>query len=167
MSNPTTITAEPGLPFVDVVREFDAPVSALYRAHTDPDLFARWTGPRGLTMEIHEFDASTGGRWQYVSTDPAGTAYGFRGVFHTVEPNTSIVQTFEYDGTPGEVSLGIARFEDLGNGRCRVMSRSVFPSVESRDGMVASGMEYGVREGYERLDELVTESDGAAVRAAG
>jgi uncharacterized protein YndB with AHSA1/START domain len=162
MSNPTTITAEPGLPFVEIVREFDAPVSALFRAHTDPDLFAKWTGPRGLTMEIQEFEAAVGGTWRYVSTDPAGTRYGFRGVFHTVDADSTIIQTFEYDGTPGEVSLGVAHFEDLGNGRCRITARSIFPSVESRDGMVESGMEYGVREGYERLDELVAQSDHAS-----
>lgn len=62
MTNPTTITAEPGLPFVDIVREFDAPVGAVFRAHTDPELFSRWTGPRDLTMKIMEFDATTGGR---------------------------------------------------------------------------------------------------------
>ena len=62
MTYPTAITAEPGLPFVDVVREFDAPAAAVFRAHTDPDLFARWTGPRNNPITIVEFDATAGER---------------------------------------------------------------------------------------------------------
>jgi uncharacterized protein YndB with AHSA1/START domain len=155
MTNPTQITAEPGRPFVDIVREFDAPVDAVFRAHTDPDLFARWTGPAQLTMEILAFDAVTGGQWQYVSRDPAGGRYGFRGVFHTVETDALIIQTFEYDGAPGEVSLGVARFEATDRGT-RITTRSVFPSIEARDGMIASGMEHGATESYTRLDEVLT-----------
>lgn len=155
MTNPTTITAAPGVPFVDIEREFDAPVSAVFAAYVDPELFARWTGPRNLTMEVQEFDAVNGGRWQYVSRDPAGGSYGFRGVFHTVEADALIIQTFEFDGAPHQVSLQIARFEDLGDGRARVTAHAVFPSLETRDGMVESGMEYGVQEGYARLDELL------------
>ncbi len=154
MTNPTTITAAPGLPFVDIVREFDAPVAAVFRAHTDPELFARWNGPRSVTMEIIEFDATTGGRWQYVGRGAGGEAYGFRGVFHTVEPNTRIIQTFEFDGAPGFVSLGTLTLEEV-DGRTRLSIHEVYPSVEARDAAVASGMEYGVKEGYERLDELL------------
>lgn len=154
MTNPTQITAEPGRPFVDIVREFDAPVEDVFRAHTDPDLFARWTGPRQLSMEILAFDAVTGGQWRYVNRDGAGTAYGFRGVFHTVEADSLIIQTFEFDGAPGQVSLGIARFEATDRGT-RITTHTVFPSLEARDGMVAGGMEYGATEGYARLEELL------------
>lgn len=154
MTKPTTITATPGLPFVDIIREFDAPVAAVFRAHTDPDLFARWTGPRNQAMDIIEFDATTGGRWQYVSRGEGGETYGFRGVFHTVEPNTLIIQTFEFDGAPGVVGIGSMTFEEV-DGRTRISGHEVYPSVEARDMAVASGMEYGVNEGYERLDELL------------
>jgi uncharacterized protein YndB with AHSA1/START domain len=156
MTNPTQITAEPGQPFVDIVREFDAPVDAVFRAHIDPDLFARWTGPRRLSMEVLDFDAVKGGQWRYVSRDPAGASYGFRGVFHTVETDSLIIQTFEFDGTPGQVSLGVARFEATDRGT-RITTHTVFPSLEARDGMVASGMEYGATEGYARLDELLAD----------
>ena len=74
MTHPTTITAEPGLPFVDIVREFDAPAAAVFRAHTDPALFAQWAGPRQYTTDIIEFDATVGGRWQYVSRGQGGEA---------------------------------------------------------------------------------------------
>jgi uncharacterized protein YndB with AHSA1/START domain len=154
MTNPTEITAEPGTPFVDIVREFDAPVVAVFRAHTDAEQFALWTGPRRLTMEVLEFDARSGGTWHYISHDPKGGDFEFRGIFHTVVPNEQIIGTFEYAGEPGQVSLGFSTFEDLG-GRTRLTARSVFPSVEARDGMVAAGMSYGVNEGYEKLDELV------------
>jgi uncharacterized protein YndB with AHSA1/START domain len=154
MTHPTTITAEPGLPFVDIVREFDAPAEAVFRAHTDPELVAQWTGPRNYTTEIIEYEATTGGRWQYVSRGKGDESYGFRGVFHTVEPNTRIIQTFEFDGAPGFVSLGTLTFEEV-DGRTRIVIHEVYPSVEARDAAVASGMEYGVKEGYERLDELL------------
>jgi uncharacterized protein YndB with AHSA1/START domain len=154
MTKPTTITAAPGLPFLDTVREFDAPIEAVFRAHTDPDLVVQWTGPRSVTMEIVEFDATTGGRWQYVHRDQDGGAYGFRGVFHTVEPNTLIIQTFEFDGAPGQVALSALTFAEV-DGRTRLSAHDVYPSVEARDAVLASGMEYGVKEGYERLDEIL------------
>ncbi|HEY0373516.1 MAG TPA: SRPBCC family protein [Amnibacterium sp.] len=159
MTNPTQISVEPGRPFVDIVREFDAPVDAVFRAHTDPDLFARWTGPGQLTMEVLAFDAVTGGQWRYVSRDPAGGSYGFRGVFHTVETDALIIQTFEFDGAPGQVSMSVARFEATDRGT-RISTHTVFPTIEARDGMVATGMEYGATESYTRLDDVL-----AAVRA--
>ena len=154
MTNPTTITAEPGLPFVDIVREFDAPAAAVFRAHTDPALFAQWAGPRQYTTDIIEYEATAGGRWQYVSRGKGGEAYGFRGVFHTVEPNTRIIQTFEFDGAPGQVSLGTLTLEEV-DGRTHLAIHEVYPSVEARDAAVASGMESGIVEGYARLDELL------------
>ncbi|MGO4689412.1 SRPBCC family protein [Glaciibacter sp. 2TAF33] len=152
--NPVTLTAQPGVPFVDIVREFDAPVADVFRAYTDPDLVSQWLGPRDLKMELHEYDARTGGAYSYTHRDAEGNGFGFRGVFHTVDPERSIVQTFEFDGYPGHISLDAANFEDLG-GRTRVSSRSVYQSVEDRDGIVAMGMGDGLTEGYERLDELL------------
>lgn len=155
MTNPVTITALPGTPYIDMVREFDAPVADVFRAHTDPELVSQWLGPRRLKMELIEYDARTGGTWSYIHRDADGTGYGFRGVFHTVTED-EMLQTFEFDGYPGHVSLERARFEDLGGGRTRLSVHSVYQSVEDRDGMVASGMEGGVTEGYERLDELLS-----------
>jgi uncharacterized protein YndB with AHSA1/START domain len=154
MTNPTQITAAPGLPFVDIVREFEYPIDAVFRAHIDQDLFSQWTGPAQLTMEVVQFDAVTGGSWNYISRDPAGGEYRFRGVFHTVENNALIIQTFEFGGAPGQVSTSTASFEDLG-GRTRITTHTVFPNLESRDGMVATGMEFGINEGYTRLDQIL------------
>jgi uncharacterized protein YndB with AHSA1/START domain len=155
-----TVTAPEGLPFVDIEREFDAPVSAVFRAYTDRELFSRWIGPRGYETTVVEWQAADGGRWSYVSRDDSGGDYAFRGSFHTVRQNELIVQTFEYGGWPDVVSIETMRFEDLG-GRTRIAAHSVFPTVEARDAMVTSGMERGVREGFEQLDELLA---GAAVR---
>jgi uncharacterized protein YndB with AHSA1/START domain len=149
-----SVTAPEGLPFIDWTREFDAPVAAVFRAHTDPELVRRWLGPRGYEMTIGEWAATDGGRWSYVHTD-GSEDYAFRGTFHTVREHEVIVQTFEFLGVPDVVSVESVRFEDLGDGRTRLVGHSVYPSVEARDGMVSSGMERGMREGYERLDDLL------------
>lgn len=155
MTNPTTITAQPGLPFVDLVREFDAPAAAVFRAHTDPQLFAQWMGPRTMKMDDVELDATAGGRWKYNFRGGEGAPQmSFFGVFHTVEPNALIIQTFEFSLAPGQVGIGTLAFEEV-NGRTRLSSHEVYPSVEARDMAVASGMESGIVEGYERLDELL------------
>lgn len=153
-TNSLVVTAKPGVPFVRTVREFDAPVADVFRAYIDPGLVVQWLGPRNLTMEIGSWDARTGGSWDFTHVDPDGNRYGFRGVFHDVSENAGIVQTFEYDGFPGHVSLERLEFIDLG-GRTRLVDHTAFQSQEDRDGMVASGMERGVREGYERLEELL------------
>ncbi|MGC5165990.1 SRPBCC family protein [Luteimicrobium sp. DT211] len=152
--NPTTVTAEPGTPFIDIVREFDAPLELVFRAHTDGDLVAQWLGPRAYEIVLDHYDARSGGSWAYAHRDPQGAEYGFRGTFHTVSPEL-VVQTFEFDGYPGHVALESARFEALDGGRTRVSTRAVYQSVEDRDGMVASGMEGGLTEGYQRLDDLL------------
>lgn len=151
----TQVTADPNLPTIEIVRAFDAPVKAVFRAHTDPELVQQWLGPRQLTMRIDRYDARTGGSYRYTHTDTDGTVHGFFGAFHEVRPDERIVQTFTYEGWPDGVSLEIATFEDL-DGRTRLRIVSILDSIASRDAMIASGMESGVNEGYERLDELLT-----------
>jgi uncharacterized protein YndB with AHSA1/START domain len=154
-TNPVTITVPDDVPFIEIVREFDAPVEAVYRAYSDPELVKQWLGPRGYHMTVESYDLRTGGNYRYVHTDPAGDQFAFRGVFHVVRPDEFIIQTFEFEGVPDVVSIETLRFEDLGEGRTRLTGHSTYPSQEARDGMVASGMEKGVVEGYERLDELL------------
>jgi uncharacterized protein YndB with AHSA1/START domain len=161
MTHPTTITAEPGLPFVDIVREFDAPPSAVYRAHTDAHLFAQWNGSREAPMQGVEIDATTGGRWRYSFTGDGGTQYAFHGVFHTAEANARLIQTFEFNVAPGQVGVSSTTFEDL-DGRTRLVVHEVYPSLEARDAAMASGMVYGIEEGYEHLDELLGSHHPAA-----
>lgn len=154
MTNSLTLTAEPGQPFVDSVREFDAPLDSLFRAHRDPELVAQWLGPDGFGLEIDHYDYRSGGSFRYANTD-GEDRYVFSGVFHTVRDSELVIQTFEFEGFPDVVSLETIGFESLANGRSRIVSRVVFPSVEARDGMVESGMEQGLSEGYARLDGLL------------
>jgi uncharacterized protein YndB with AHSA1/START domain len=154
MSNPVNITAPEGVPFIEIEREFDAPVEAVFRAHADPELLKRWLGPRGLEMEVVEFDFSTGGRYRYIHRGADGE-FAFRGVFHVVRENEFVIQTFEFEAWPDVVSLESMTFERLDGNRTRLKGHSVYPSVEGRDGMVESGMEGGMVEGYQKLDEVL------------
>jgi len=150
----TRIIAEPGVPQIVTIREFDAPRDLIFRAHTDPELLVKWLGPRRLTMTVDQFDVRHGGMWRYIHRDVDGSEFGFHGVFHGTPSPDGIVQTFEFEGFPGHVSLDSLSFEDIG-GRTRLRAVSVFQSVEDRDAAIRSGMEGGLNDGYERLDELV------------
>jgi uncharacterized protein YndB with AHSA1/START domain len=154
----TQVIADPALPTIEIIREFDAPPERVFRAHTDPELVVQWLGPRGLEMRVDRYDARTGGSYRYTHKDADGNEYAFFGAFHEVRPNERIVQTFTFEGYPDGVSLETATFEDLGDGRTRLVAKSVGYTIEERDAMLASGMETGVREGYERLDELLAAS---------
>lgn len=154
MSNQLTLTAPDGVPFVEFERIFDAPVAAVFEAHRDPDLLKQWMGPHGYEMVIEEYDFRPGGSYRYLHRNPEGEEYAFRGVFHAVRENEMAIQTFEFEGFPDVVSLEHLNLEDLGDGRTRLRARSVFPSMEARDGMVESGMEQGMAEGYDRLEQL-------------
>ena len=150
----TEITADPHVPLVSIVREFDAPPVKVFRAHADPQLLAKWLGPRDLEMTVDEYDCRTGGAYHYTHRR-GDEEYGFRGCFHDVRPSELIVQTFTFEGWPDAVALEKIVFEDLGNGRTRLVATSLCDSFEDRDAFIASGMETGVREGYEQLDELL------------
>ena len=150
----TQITADPDVPLVRITREFDAPPEKVFRAHTDPDLLVQWLGPRETKMRIDHYDCRTGGSYRYVHVSD-GEEYGFRGCFHEVRPAELIIQTFTFEGQPDGVSLERLVLEDLGDGRTRLTATSLVDSFEGRDAFLASGMEVGVREGYERLDEVL------------
>jgi uncharacterized protein YndB with AHSA1/START domain len=153
-TNETEIHVDAEVPIVRITREFDAPSANVFRAHADPELFARWVGPRGTETRIDHHDCRTGGSYRYVMTGD-GEEYGFRGCFHEVRPEELIVQTFTFEGAPDGVALEKLVFEDLGQGRSRLTTTSLVDSFEARDAFVASGMEEGVRDGYEMLDELL------------
>jgi uncharacterized protein YndB with AHSA1/START domain len=149
------IEADPLVPLIHLRRDFRATPAQLLRAHTDPDLFARWVGPHGMDTRIPEWGARRGGAWRYVASRD-GEDYGFRGTFHEVRPGR-IVQTFTWEGMPDDVSLETLDFIDLGDGTTRLHARSLCDSFEGRDAWLASGMESGVNDGYAKLDVLVAE----------
>jgi uncharacterized protein YndB with AHSA1/START domain len=153
----TEIIADPKLPTITIVREFDAPPEKVFRAHVDPELFAQWCGPRSTEMRIEQWDARTGGSWRYAAWREGEEIARFFGSFHEVRSPERIVQTFTYEGAPDGVSLETMTLEELPGGRTRVTGVSVVDSMEVRDLVLSSGMEVGVIEGYAKLDELLAE----------
>ncbi len=154
--NKTNIVVEPNKQELFITREFDAPRELVFKAHTDAKLYVQWLGPHGYEMILEEFEPVSGGKYRYLHKDKEGNAYAFRGTFHTMTEEL-MIQTFEFEGMPesGHVALDTMKLEKLPNNRTRITIHSVYQSVADRDGMVQSGMESGVVEGYERLDDLL------------
>lgn len=154
-TNETKVVGESGKQEILITREFEAPRELVFKAYTDPELLKLWLGPKGYEMHVDKFNARSGGEYRYIHTGKEGEEYAFRGVFHEIAEPEVIVQTFEFEGAKGHVSLEKATFEALPGNRTRVTGLSVFQSVADRDMMLRSNMETGVREGYERLDDLI------------
>jgi uncharacterized protein YndB with AHSA1/START domain len=155
MAHKTEVSAAPGGREVIITRTFNAPKAKVWRAFSEPELVKQWLGPRRLKMEIEEWDMRPGGSYRYVHSDETGS-YGFHGVIHGIYGQEKVVQTFEFEGLPepGHVSLDTLLLEEK-DGKTKVTTISVFQTVEDRDGMIQSGMEGGVTEGHDRLDELL------------
>ena len=149
----TVINTPAGTPFVEVTREFAATPAQLFKIMTDPDLVAEWLGPRNLDATVEEYDVRPGGTYRYIHRDDSGE-YAFRGVFHTVEQDKLVIQTFEWEGAPGEVCLEKVTLEPTDNG-VRLHQQSVFPSVDARDQSIEYGMANGIEDSMDRLAELV------------
>jgi uncharacterized protein YndB with AHSA1/START domain len=151
----TQIDAPAGVPFIDITREFDAPRDLVFKAYSDPELIVQWLGPRKYTMNLDSWDVRDGGTWRYTHNDDQGNSYGFHGVFHGDQTPDGMVQTFEFEGWPGHVSLESLSFEER-DGKTILHYHSVYQSVADRDGMIESGMEEGMNDGFDRLDDLLT-----------
>lgn len=149
------IEADPTVPIIHITRDFAATPEQLFRAHTEPDLFAQWIGPNDMHTRIEHWDAKSGGSWRFVQ-ERQGVEYAFHGCFHDVRPDR-IVQTFTFDDEPDGVALETLRFEELGGGRTRLHAQSLCDSFEARDAWLASGMEVGINDGYAKLDAMVTD----------
>jgi uncharacterized protein YndB with AHSA1/START domain len=154
MTNALNLIAPVDTLAMEFTREFDAPVQAVFRAHAERDLVKQWLGPHGLQMDIEHWDFRTGGGYRYLHKNEAGE-FRFNGVFHKVRDDEFIIQTFEFEGAPDQVNLEFMWFEQLGAGRTRLRGRSICPNVEARDALLSSGMEGGMAEGYERLDQVL------------
>jgi uncharacterized protein YndB with AHSA1/START domain len=155
--NKITVIAEPGKQECFITREFDAPRELVFQAFTDPELVPQWWGPRRLSTLVDKMDAKAGGQWRFLNRDPQGNEYAFHGVYHEVRAPERIIDTFEFEGLPeaGHVCLETLTLEALPGGRTRLTTQSVFQSVADRDGMLQSGMEEGLNDSYERLEELL------------
>ncbi|GEB13483.1 SRPBCC family protein [Pimelobacter simplex] len=158
----TLIEADPDVPTVRMVREFDAPRELVFRAHVEPELVRQWMGPDSIGMDIDVWDIRTGGEYRYTATREGAAVAHFYGAVHRVNQNEKIVQTFGFEEMPDAVSLDTLVFVELPGGRTRLEALSVVYDFESRAGMLASGMEVGVNEGYAALDRLLAELSEAA-----
>jgi uncharacterized protein YndB with AHSA1/START domain len=138
---------------IRVERIFAAPRERVWEAITDPELVKQWWG-RGNTLVIERMEVKRGGHWRFVEHSPDGV-HGFEGRYREVTPPERVVQTFEWDGMPGHVIIEDMRLEDLGDGRTRLVTVSLFHTNEERDGMMHSGMETGMNQSYEALDALL------------
>lgn len=151
----TTIEADPNLPTIRIIRDFDAPPDKVFRAWIEPELVVQWLGPKSTEMRIEQWDARTGGNYRYTALQDGEEVAAFYGSFHEVRPSERLVQTFTWEGMPDGVSLETMTFVDVGGGRTRTIGLSVVDNLEGRDAIMASGMEVGVYEGYEKLDALL------------
>lgn len=154
MTNAFNLTVPVDTLAMEYTREFDAPVAAVFRAHAEPDLVRQWLGPNGVETTILKWDFRVGGGYRVKHSDDSGD-YWFNGVYHTIRENEFFIQTFEFEGAPDMVNIEFTWFDDLGDGRSRLRGRSICPTVEARDGLLSSGMETGMSEGFERLDVLL------------
>jgi uncharacterized protein YndB with AHSA1/START domain len=153
-ANQATITT-PGDRDIRVERVFDAPRERVFATYTDPALIPEWWGPYDTITIVDTMDVRPGGAWRFVVRGADGSETAFRGTYREVVPPERIAQTFEWEGMPGHVSVESATFEDLGDGRTKVVTTSLFHTPEERDGMMASGMEGGLNQSYARLDALL------------
>lgn len=151
----TEIELDQRVPLIRIVREFDAPPEKVFRAHVQPDLVVQWLGPKRMAMTVDQWDARTGGSYRYLHTSE-GEEYAFFGSFHELRAPERIVMTFTFEGFRDGVSLETLHLGSLEDGRrTRLVATSLLDSFEARDAMVSSGMQTGVREGYEKLDALL------------
>ena len=155
--NETKITSVPGKQEIIIEREFDASRELVFKACTDPQLIPQWWGPRYLSTEVDKMDVRPGGEWRFINRDAEGKEYAFHGVYHEVLAPERIIDTFEFEGLPetGHVTLETMKLEELPGGRTKLIVQSVFQSVADRDGTLQSGMEEGVKDTYNRLEELL------------
>jgi uncharacterized protein YndB with AHSA1/START domain len=161
--NATKVSAESGKQEVFITREFDAPRELVFKAFVDSKLYVQWLlGPKShpMKMSLEKFEPRTGGSWRYVHSDQSGNEFGFHGSYHEVSTPERMINTFEFEGLPekGHVSLETASFEELPGGRTRLTIQDVFQSVADRDAMLKSGMEEGVSDSFDRLEELLASS---------
>ncbi|MEO5815980.1 MAG: SRPBCC domain-containing protein [Gemmatimonadaceae bacterium] len=136
---------------IHIERIFNASRDRVWRAHTDPKLVVQWWGRGNMVIERDEVER--GGHWRYVEDTPEGR-YGFEGRYREVTPQERISRTFEWDAMPGYVIVETTVFEDLGDGRTKLTTDSLFHTTEERDGMLEA-MDTGVDESYDALDRLL------------
>lgn len=137
-----------------ITRTFDAPPELVFKAMTDPALLAQWWGPRKYATIIDRYELRPGGVWRFINRSADGEDFAFNGVFQEIKPPERLVYTFEYEGTPGHVILETTTLVARGSQTLMTVV-DLFKSMEDLDGMIDAGMEEGMNESMEKLDELL------------
>lgn len=156
MQNTGTLKVEArGEREVVMVRVFDAPAVRVFDAFSRPELLRQWFGPRGWSLSQCEVDLRIGGAWRFVMRGPDGTETGMHGSYREIEAPTRSVHTETFDdfADSGE-SVVTSTFADR-DGRTTLMAVVAYPSRDVRDAVLASGMEHGAAESYDKLAELL------------
>jgi uncharacterized protein YndB with AHSA1/START domain len=140
-----------------IAREFDAPPHLVYKAWTTPELVKRWwSGKRG-SVTTAEIDLRVGGTWRYVMVATEGFEVAFHGEFREIVPNERLVNTEVYEGAPdglGDPPVCVNTFTELADSRTRLEQLIVCPSKQVRDIIIDSGMEAGMQESMDALEEV-------------
>jgi uncharacterized protein YndB with AHSA1/START domain len=139
---------------IHITRMFDAPREMVFEAHSSCEHMSNWWGPRKYEFASCEIDFRPGGKWRVVHRAEGQDDQGFRGEYREIVPPERIVWTFEWEGAPGQVSVETLTLEEH-DGKTLLTANAVYDTVEDRDGMLQSGMEEGMIETYERLDEYL------------
>jgi len=151
--HPTLLSLE-GDSTIVISRVFRAPPALVFEVWTQPELVSRWWAPKCLGLTVAEItaDVRVGGGYRYVLDTPHGPV-AFRGEYHEITPSSRLVYTEVFEQQPTAPALVTVTFEEDA-GRTRVVSRSVYPSAEVRDAVIQSGMEVGMRECMDQLDDV-------------
>ncbi len=134
---------------------FDAPRELVWKVYTDPALVPRWWGPKRLITIVDKMDVRPGGVWRYIQQDEEGNEYAFNGVYQEVDAPRRLVSTFEFEGMAGHIATDTVTFEELSDGKTKVISRSTVDSLEALEAIVQPGMEEGATETWEQFGEVV------------
>jgi uncharacterized protein YndB with AHSA1/START domain len=142
-----------------ITREFDAPRNLVYKAWTTPELVKRWWGAKRGEVTVAEIDLRVGGKWRYVGVTPDGTEVGFHGEYREIVPNERIVSTEVYEGVPQPEegpelgTVNTATFAETDR-RTRLAILVEAPSKDVRDAIIESGMEAGMQDALDLLEEV-------------
>jgi uncharacterized protein YndB with AHSA1/START domain len=139
---------------VSAKRLIDAPRDLVFKTYTDPELISYWWGPRWLTTAVDQMDLRPGGVWRFIQWDASGNAYAFNGVYRNIVPPEKLAYSFEFEGAPGHPVESTVTFKEA-DGRTILTVTSLFETKEDLDAMRSEGMEAGLRESLDRLEELL------------
>lgn len=147
----TKVDAEEGKQDLYITREFELPLELVFRAYTEADLLEQWMGTK-----VEKLENKKGGGYQFVTTDPKGNKYVFRGAIHDVVPNAKIVRTFEMENVPLGVQLEVIQFERLTDDTCKLTMHTIYESNAHRDQQLQMPFKQGINMAHKRMEEILS-----------